>query len=97
MIVSFRGQGTEDVFRGKDTKAARKACPPEIWAVAARKLDAVNQAVDLRDLRAPPSNRLEKLKSDREGQWAIRINDQYRVCFWWTEHGAEAVEITDYH
>ena len=65
--------------------------------VARRKLDLLNQAAALADLRAPPNNRLEKLKGDREGQYSIRINDQWRVCFRWTESGAEDVEIVDYH
>jgi proteic killer suppression protein len=65
--------------------------------VARRKLDLLNQAAALGDLRAPPNHRLEKLKGDREGQYSIRINDQWRVCFRWTESGAEDVEIVDYH
>ena len=65
--------------------------------VARRKLDQLNQAVVLGDLRAPPSNRLEKLKGERDGQYSIRINDQWRVCFQWTGSGAEDVEIVDDH
>jgi toxin HigB-1 len=71
--------------------------PDNIIDVAHRKLDMINQAVRLNDLEAPPGNRLEKLKSDRAGQYSIRINDQFRVCFYWTEAGATDVEITDYH
>lgn len=97
MIVSFRGRGTEDVFNGENTDAARRTCPETIWRVARRKLDQLNQAARLADLAAPPANRLESLRGDRRGQYSIRINDQYRVCFRWTEQGAEAVEITDYH
>ncbi len=97
MIVSFRDKGTEDVFDGRDTRNARKACPSDLVRVARRKLDLLNQAAALGDLRAPPNNRLEKLKGDREGQCSIRINDQWRVCFRWTESGAEDVEIVDYH
>jgi proteic killer suppression protein len=97
VIVSFKDEGTEDVFDGRDTKKARKACPRSIWSVARRKLDQINQAVELDDLRVPPGNRLEELKGDREGQHSIRINDQYRVCFTWTEGGAEEVEIVVYH
>lgn len=96
-IISFRDQGTEDVFDREDTKAARKACPPDVVKVARRKLDQINQAASINDLRSPPNNRLEKLKGDREGQHSIKINDQYRVCFVWSEGGAEEVEITDYH
>lgn len=96
-IVSFRDQGTEDVFDRSDTKAARRTCPQSVWKVAQRKLDQLNQAGTLEDLRVPPGNRLEALKGDRAGQNSIKINDQYRVCFVWTEGGAEEVEITDYH
>lgn len=97
MIVSFRDEGTEDVFDGRDSKRARKTCPQNILRVARRKLDQINQATNLDDLRAPPANRLETLKGNREGQHSIRINDQYRVCFTWTGNGAEEVEIVDYH
>lgn len=97
MIASFRDEGAEDVFDGRDTKKARRACPRNLWRVARRKLDQINQAADLEDLRVPPGNRLEPLAGDREGQHSVRINDQYRVCFTWTEQGAEEVEIVDYH
>ncbi|MBO0807955.1 MAG: type II toxin-antitoxin system RelE/ParE family toxin [Actinobacteria bacterium] len=97
MITSFRDKGTEDLFEGCETKHARKSCPSDLMRVARRKLDQLNQAVALADLRAPPSNHLEKLKGEREGQHSIRINDQWRVCFRWTESGAEGVEIVDYH
>lgn len=97
MIVSFRDQGTEDVFDGRDTKKSRKSCPSDLVRVARRKLDQVNQADTLGDMRVPPSNHLEKLKGDREGQHSIKINNQWRVCFRWTDSGAEDVEIVDYH
>lgn len=97
MIVSFKDGSTEDVFDGQGTKKARRACPQELWRVARRKLDQINQAAVLDDLRVPPGNRLEELKGDREGQHSIRINDRYRVCFTWTDRGAEEVEIVDYH
>jgi len=97
MIVSFRDSGTEDIFNGANTKRARQTCPESIWPVALRKLEYVNAAAKLSDLRMPPSNRLHPLVADRAGQHAIRINDQYRVCFRWTDQGAEDVEITDYH
>lgn len=97
MIVSFKDEGTEDVFDGRDSKRARKTCPQSIWRVARRKLDQINQAMSLNDLTAPPANRLEALRGAREGQHSIRINAQYRVCFTWTEDGAEEVEIVDYH
>lgn len=97
MIQSFADQATEDVFDGKRSKAARKACPTTAWNTAIRKLDQLNQSDTLDDLRSPPENRLELLKGDRAGQYSIRINDQYRVCFVWTAKGPEKVEITDYH
>ena len=97
MIRSFKTQGTEDIFNGTSTKAARATCPQAIWTVAARKLSMIDYAARLDDLRSPPGNRLEKLERDRKGQHAIRINEQYRVCFVWTDDGAAEVEITDYH
>jgi toxin HigB-1 len=97
MIVSFRNSGTEDLFHGRSTKAARKVCPETIWSVARRKLQYVNAATRLADLRMPPNNRLEALKLDRVGQHSIRINDRYRVCFRWSTEGAEEVEVVDYH
>jgi toxin HigB-1 len=97
VIRSFKGQGTRDVFDDRRSKAASKVCPSDLWRVAQRKLDQLNQAETLIDLRAPPNNRLEALKRDREGQHSIRINDQYRVCFRWTDAGPEDVEIVDYH
>jgi proteic killer suppression protein len=97
VIASFKDKGTEDVFDNEDTKAARKICPREIWKVAQRKLAMIEAAAMITDLRMTPGNALEKLKRDRAGQQSIRINDQYRICFVWTEKGAEDVEITDYH
>ena len=97
MIRSFRGAGTEDVFNGADTKAARRTCAPTIWRVAQRKLESLDSAEALIDLRSPPGNRLEPLKGNRLGQHSIRTNDQYRVCFVWTDTGPADVEIVDYH
>src|SRR5579859_1215497 len=97
MIASFGNRGTEDIFDGENTDAARRTCPKPIWSVARRKLDQLNQAARLTDLAAPPANRLEALRGDRRGRHSIRINDQYRVCFRWTDQGAEEVEIVDYH
>lgn len=82
MIRSFRDRGTRDVFDGKDSKAARRTCPPELWPVARRKLDQLNAAVSRESLRLPPGNRWEKLE-DPEGRDAIRINGQYRICYIW--------------
>ena len=97
MIRSFRNQGTEDVFNGVDSKAARKICPANLVAIATKKLEWVAQAKVLEDLEALPNNSLERLKGDRIGQHAIRINDQYRICSIWTDRGAEQVAIVDYH
>jgi toxin HigB-1 len=97
MIVSFKDRGTEDIFDGEDSKAARKVCPINLWSVARRKLDQLNAAISLNDLRVPPGNRLEALQGERAGQHSIRINDQYRICFVWLEQGADSVEIVDYH
>ena len=97
MILSFRNTATEDIFIGEDTKKARKVCPRNLWNVVRRKLDLVDSATSLDDLRIPPNNCLEVLVGDRQGQHSIRINDQYRICFIWTVNGAKMVEIVDYH
>lgn len=97
MIVSFRDRGTEDVYHDRNTKAARDTLPREVWSVAQRKLDYLKDADRLQDLRVPPGNRLEKLKGDRQGQHSIRINEQYRICFVWTDRGPREVGIHDYH
>ena len=98
MIRSFRNQGTEDIFDGKNSQAARKLCPLHIWKIAVRKLEQVDSAIDLDDLKLPPGNRLEALSGNRDGQHnSIRINDQYRVCFEWNSDNADNVEIVDYH
>ena len=97
MIRSFRTTGTEDIFNGKSTKAARRTCPQSVWRVAVRKLDQLDSVGRLEELRVPPGNQLEALSGDREGQYSIRINARYRVCFEWTEMGPSEVEIVDYH
>ena len=97
MIQSFKDAGTEDIFNGKNTKAARQSCPNLIWKVATRKLDQVDSVIALKELRIPPNNKLEALSGDRKGQHSIRINNQYRICFIWTESGPDQVEIVDYH
>lgn len=97
MIRSFRDRATEDIFHGRSSKAARQRLPRQLWRVAGRKLDALDQAEVLEDLQVPPGNQLEKLRKDREGQHSIRINDQYRICFRWTAAGPTDVEVTDYH
>jgi proteic killer suppression protein len=97
LIVSFADKGTEDLFNGEDTRQARRTLPRELWRAGGRKLDMLNAATSLNDLRFPPGNRLEALRRDRKGQHSVRINDQYRVCFRWTDNGPDEVEITDYH
>ncbi len=97
MIQSFRNRGTSDVFDGNNTKMARQTCPPVLWPVAARKLDQLDSVTSLAELRIPPGNRLESLRGVRAGQYSIRINDQYRLCFIWTQSGPDQVEIVDYH
>jgi proteic killer suppression protein len=97
VIVSFRDDATEDLFNGRNSKAARGALPRELWRLAARKLDQLDSATRLADLRTPRGNHLEALKRDRAGQHSVRINDRYRVCFRWTEEGPSDVEVVDYH
>ncbi len=97
MIQSFEDEGTRDVFHGVASKLARRTCPLQLWGIAMRKLDQLNQALRLLDLHAPPGNRLEALKGRRRGQYSIRINDRYRVCFRWTDLGPKRVQIVDYH
>lgn len=87
----------EDLFNGRSSRAARQVLPQSLSRVAVRKLEALDSAETLQDLRVPPGNRLEALKGDRLGQHSIRINDQFRICFTWTDVGPEDVEIVDYH
>ncbi len=96
--MHFAHEGTRDIFDGNDTKAARNTLPRELWERARRKLDMMNAATRLDDLRAPPAIRLEKLKGRLAGRYGIRINDQYRIVFRWEDgQGASEVRITDYH
>jgi len=97
MIRSFKNAGTEDIFNGKNTSAARRVCPQQLWRVAARKLDQLDSVVALDELSIPLGNRLEALSGDRAGQCSVRINEQYRVCFIWSDLGPDEVEIVDYH
>lgn len=93
MIESFASEETEKIFRGQ----VSKKFPKDIQRTARRKLIYLDDAEDLQDLLAPPGNRLEKLKGDRAGQYSIRINDQWRICFNWSGNKAKDVEIVDYH
>jgi proteic killer suppression protein len=97
MIRSFKGEGTQDIYNGQKTKATRNICPESIWKIAVRKLDLLDSAEILRDLQIPPGYRLERLSGNRQGQHSIRINDRYRVCFFWTINSPDQVEIVDYH
>ena len=92
MIASFKDKDTEKLASGERVKKLQA-----IEDIARRKLRQLEIANTLEDLRIPPGNRLEALKGNREGQHSIRINDKYRVCFTWTNAGAEDVEIVDYH
>ncbi len=93
MIYSFGDKLTRMVFE----RIYVKAFSPDLQRSALRKLEILNAALSLDDLRVPPGNRLEKLTGDREEQYSIRINDQYRICFMWKEGNANNVEIADYH
>jgi len=92
MIQSFKCSDTECLFQGIPVKRWKS-----LERVAMRKLEWVNAAKDIADLRIPPGNRLEKLSGDRDGKYSIRINDQWRVCFEWHRGNAWGVEIVDYH
>ena len=92
MLVSFRDADTEALAAGQNVRRFQS-----IQNVARRKLRQLQIAGRLDDLRVPPGNRLERLKGDRAGQYSIRVNDQYRICFRWTAAGAADVEIVDYH
>ena len=96
MIRSFADATTDDVFHGRNSKAARRI-PRDIWPIAARKLDRVNAAADLSFLADPPANRLEALKGDQKGRHSIRVNDQYRVTFRFDAGDAFEVRVEDYH
>lgn len=91
-IRSFRCADTQAIYEGGSPRRFRN-----IESVAQRKLQMLDDALELRDLRSPPGNRLEALSGDRAGQHSIRINDQWRVCFVWTDNGPMNVEIVDYH
>lgn len=96
-IRSFRSQGTEDINYGRASKEALRTLPKELHRKAQVKLARLGAATSLQDLREIPGNRLEALKGERKGQYSIRINDQYRICFRWEKEHASDVEIVDYH
>lgn len=93
MIRSFKDKETEKVF----SRIFSRKLPQDIQQTAYRELRMINNSIDLEDLRLPPANRLEKLKGDRAGQYSIRINKQWRICFEWSDGDAYNVEIDDYH
>ena len=93
MIRSFADKETEKIWQG----TASRRLPNDIQSVARRKLRMLNSARRVDDLRIPPANRLEALKGERRGQYSIRINDQWRICFRWSDGDASDVEIVDYH
>ena len=93
MIRNFRDRETERIWGGRPSRKL----PQDIQSRALMKVQQLNAASSLEDLRIPPSNRLEKLAGDRAGQWSIRINEQWRICFEWHDANARGVEICDYH
>jgi len=93
VIKTFKDGETQKVFHREHSKKL----PPDIQQVALRKLRMINNAYNINDLRIPPANRLERLSGDRAGQYSIRINDQWRICFEWKSNNAYNIEITDYH
>lgn len=93
MIRSFKGKEAEKVFK----RELSRKLPNDLQRMALRKLRMLNRSTNINDLRVPPANRLEKLKGDRAGQYSIRINDQWRLCFIWRSDDAFDVEIVDYH
>jgi proteic killer suppression protein len=93
MIKTFKCEETEKIFQ----REYSRKLPGDIQRAAFRKLRMINRSMTLNDLKIPPANRLEKLSGKRKGQYSIRINDQWRVCFKWVDNNAYGVEITDYH
>ena len=93
VIKTFKDDLAQKIYQ----RQLSRKLPPDIQQVALRKLRMLNNAISLNDLRVPPANRLEKLGGDRTGQWSIRINDQWRICFEWQERDSYNVEIVDYH
>ena len=96
VIRGFADKLTQDLYHGKNSKDARRI-PKSIWKVVQRRLDLLNRATSLRDLRVPPNNRLEKLRGDLEGLHSIRVNDQYRIVFAFRDGDAHDVQLLDYH
>ncbi|HEV3270045.1 MAG TPA: type II toxin-antitoxin system RelE/ParE family toxin [Candidatus Rhabdochlamydia sp.] len=99
MIISFSDDETENIYNGVNTKKARQRLSQALWEKATTKLDMLNKAFRLEDLKIPPNNRLKKLSGNLAGKYSIRINDQYRIVFKWDADKREAseIKITDYH
>ena len=97
MVKSFKNKGTKDIFNGRNSKEARKLCPRSLWNIATRKLDQLDSITNVEELRIPPGNMLEAQQGGRKQTFSIRINNQYRICFKWSETGPDHVEILDYH
>jgi len=93
VVKSFKDDETRKIYQ----RERSRKLPADIQLVALRKLRMINNAINIADLRIPPANRLEKLSGNREGQYSIRINSQWRICFEWRDSDAFSVEITDYH
>lgn len=96
MIISFGDAATEDLFQGRNSSRVRRF-PPDIILATLNKLDVLNAAHTLQDLRQPPSNRLEALKGDLKGFHSIRVNNRWRLIFRWSENAAHQVSLVDYH
>ena len=93
MIRSWKARDARLVFEGR----APKGFPADLVRTTRRRLERLDAAVTVEDLRAPPGHRLHRLGADRAGQWSISVNDQFRICFVWGDHGPEQVEFVDYH
>lgn len=93
MIQSWKGSVAEAIFQGRQPKGF----PTDVVSAARRRLARLDAALSLQDLRSPPGNKLHALHGNRKGQWALWINDQFRICFVWGSKGPENVEIVDYH
>jgi proteic killer suppression protein len=93
LIQGWKTKAAKDVFEGRSPKGF----PPGLLKAVRRRLAQLNAARALEDLKAPPGNRLHLLTADRKGQWSINVNDQFRICFVWTDNGPDAVEFVDYH
>jgi proteic killer suppression protein len=96
VIASFADNVTRDLYDGANSKEAR-TIPKQLWPIVARKLDLINAAHALLDLSSPPGNRLEALRGEKKALHSIRVNDQYRIIFRWSEGNAYDVQVTDYH